>query len=360
MLKTAFADRPLAAFDYVTVAIATLLMFVWYVPGTTALRLALALVLLALLLWQGRRVGLGATWRAHRSLWLLYLALTAWIVAEALAFGVSQDIVMHEIRGQWLRSGLMGLAGFLLAGVFAARHPRGGPLLVAAVASALVVHVAVHDLYGLWHWVKDGSLPFQQTPLTANYASTSFLTNLLMSLLCAETMVRLLFGHRYLPVAGRWLALLMVLCVFATYSAGARNGTAGFLVLLLSCAAVGLYSRRRALNLPALAGIALVALAALGSFGWLAFKADPRWQTLAETVPIALDTEHNTAWRQAGDFPDGAGLPRLADGRPVGHSNYMRIAWAKEGSLALLGHPLGVGFGRDAFGRAMRLTYPDY
>jgi hypothetical protein len=224
------------------------------------------------------------------------------------------------------------------------------------MALPLILHVGLHDFYALWHWAADGHLPFQQTPLIANYSGISFLTNLLMSLLCAEMMVRLLFGHRYLPIADHWLALLIALCVFATYSAGARHGTMGFLTLLISCTVVALIAKRETLNIPVLAGTALIVLAGIGTFGWLAVKADPRWQTLAETVPIALDTEHYTAWRQAGDFP----LPTLSDGQPVNHSNYMRIAWAKEAVIALVDHPLGVGFGRDSFGRAMLLAYSDY
>lgn len=356
MLKAALSRASLAPSDYVAIAFGLTLMFVWYLPGTIAFRLALTVAMLALLLWKWRQTGGGSAFYSFHRFWLTYAALTAWIFVQALMFGVEKQIVLKEIWGQWIRSGATGLTGFLLASLFTRRMPRGGALLVAAVALPLFLHVGLHDLDMLWRWAREGHLPFQSTPFIANYAGISFLTNLLMSLLCAEGMVRLLYRHRYLPIANHWLGLLIALCFFATYTAGARHGTLGFLTLLLSCTVVGLIAKREAINLPMLAGTTLVVLAGIATFGGLAYKSDPRWLTLAETVPIALDTERYTAWRQAGDFP----LPTLADGQPVSDSNYMRIAWAKEAALALVRHPLGVGFGRDSFGRAMLLSFPDY
>lgn len=338
-------------------ALVCILMFAWAIPGTIGLRLALTVALLAVSLWQCRRTPIGESFRTHRALWLTYGALTAWIIGQALLFGINQEIVFKEIWGQWFRSGVTGLIGFLVAILIVRHSPhRGGPILAMVVALTLTLHVGLHDAYALWLWWQKGQIAFMSTPLVANYAGISFITNLLASLLCAEIMSRLLYRHRYLPLSWPGLGFLIALCIFATYSASARHGTLGFLALLTSCALVTLIAKRREINVALLAGIAAVVLAGIGTLGWLSFKSDPRWLTLAETVPLALDTEHHLAWLDPIKYP----FPKLSSGEPVGESNYARIAWAKEAVLAIVRNPLGVGFGRDAFGRAELLVHPDF
>jgi O-antigen ligase len=55
-------------------------------------------------------------------------------------------------------------------------------------------------------------------------------------------------------------------------------------------------------------------------------------------------------------------LPKLPDGRQVDDSAYKRLAWFHRGLDLVAEHPLGFGYGRDAFGLALLhegyKTYP--
>ena len=65
-----------------------------------------------------------------------------------------------------------------------------------------------------------------------------------------------------------------------------------------------------------------------------------------------MDTQTYRAW-----LDDRIALPRMSNGQPVDHSAYMRLAWFREGALATIDFPLGVGYGRDAFGQALQRKY---
>src|SRR5208283_2642454 len=62
----------------------------------------------------------------------------------------------------------------------------------------------------------------------------------------------------------------------------------------------------------------------------------------------------NKAWLNPNKYP----YPKLKSGETVHGSNYERIAWIKEGVILVMENPLGVGFGRNAFGHAIKRKYP--
>lgn len=71
---------------------------------------------------------------------------------------------------------------------------------------------------------------------------------------------------------------------------------------------------------------------------------------MRETVPIALDTTNNKAWLDSKKYE----YPKLSNGETVSSSNYERPAWVKEGLILISENPLGVGYGRNAFGHGSR------
>src|SRR3989338_9017294 len=66
---------------------------------------------------------------------------------------------------------------------------------------------------------------------------------------------------------------------------------------------------------------------------------------------MALDIG-NKAW-----INEALPQPRLANGQTVDWSNYSRIARIRAGLSLMADHPLGVGFGRNAFGHAVEQKY---
>lgn len=348
--------------DRLLIGLTCALTFVWSLPNLIALRIGLALLLLGTAAWRAvasRAIAeAGATTPPgqHRTAAVLYGALTLWILLQAGVWGLDPAWDFKEIWGQWVRSGLVGLAGVLVATtVLRSPRPQAGARLAFALLAALATLVALHDGDTVWRWLREGQFPFQQTRVVENRTVLSYVANLMLAFLCAETVARLIHRRAYLPIPTAGLAALFALSLFCTYALGTRNGTLGILGLLASSTFVVWVATRKVVNAGGQAATLVIVLAGIAAFGWLTYKSDPRWQTFQATVVVAWDTAHQAAWKD----PEQP-YPPLPDGTPAEGSAYLRLAWGKEAVQAIAAHPLGVGFGRSAFGQAMRQAYPDY
>lgn len=327
------------------------LALVWPLPHTIALRNTLMVVLFAVL---GPRTDWARAARLIqgplRAPAILYVSFTLWVLVVATTISPFEQWSLAAINGQWFAA-----FGALLIGAASAiqEDPQIPSLVTRALLAVLVVQVAAVDIEGFWVTVYTGAWSHMARlgGLTAGPGKASYLTNFLLSGLVAELSLRIT-GRRTLPLSGRWLAALLVLCLVSVYFEAMRNELFDVMVFAGFIGVIGYraYTRiapRRALWL-AVGSILTVVIATA-----LDLMLDPRWQTLWATIPIALDTRHNLAWLNPHRFP----WPRLPNGQPVSQSNYVRIAWIKEGLKSIIANPLGVGYGRQAFGHALRLRF---
>lgn len=324
------------------------LVFVWPIRGTIALRNVLLVVALVtwITLWlrtrdsKPRLPGL-------KSPLLWYGVLTAWLLVGAFLVSVDTPWSLQELKSQWLRSAMAGVLGFLLAAW--AIRPRfdsdRGRLCLLVLAFPIVLQILITLGDTVWLWVHQGYMPERIARLTGGKLGMSVNVNFLFALIVADVLVRLRGATPLLPASNGQLLLLGVAGLACTYVIGARNGT--FCLALLVVGAIWIHFGSSKRGHRELAWIAMIALAIAG-IGYASFKSDYRWQTFEESAVLAWDTESNRAWLDRNAYP----LPKLHDGRTVEVSSYLRIAWLKEGTKTLLEHPLGMGFGRNAMGRA--------
>src|SRR6185295_6060727 len=61
-------------------------------------------------------------------------------------------------------------------------------------------------------------------------------------------------------------------------------------------------------------------------------------------------TSESRCWQ---DF-SASYCPATPSGAPLEESAYMRASWTREAVRGIAGHPLGLGFGHDAFGRSVQ------
>lgn len=330
------------------------LMFVWPIPHTIALRnvlLAAALGVCAYLAGKTENP-LGALWQAKvPALW--YAALTIWIVVGALFLSKETAWSLSEIGGQWLK-GLAALALGVCAALAAGRQGvLSGPRLVLVVFAALFAHVLYLGASDVVGFLGNGVLARRVSGLTEGPDKANYLTNMALAILAAEVFFRVTFRRQLLPLNNFLLVAAIGLTGFSSYIEGMRNGMVAALFLFASIGGLYWLENRQKMKTGLLVGSLAGLIAVVGVFGYASFKADQRWQTLFQTIPVALDTEHNKTWLNFNKYP----LPTLADGRPAEVSAYLRAAWFKEGVVALMEHPLGIGFGRNAFGHAIKEKY---
>ena len=335
----------------VGLVLAAALFFIWPIPRTTSLRDLLLVVCLGLFAYLAYRSSRRESfrWQSLRVPFGLYLVLSVWIVFVAIAISEETVWSLNEIRGQWLKATIALVVGGLL-GAAIRNDDNTLRLTLTIIGIALLLHVLYVAYQALSVWPQQKVLPTRVVGLTGGSDKSNYLTNMLLYLLLAEIIVRSVFHRWFLPVGNIPLMVITVVALFAVYVGVMRNGVAELAIVL--GVAVILVMResdrmRRLIAVDITLALVIVALV----LGYLTVRKDERWQTFLETVPIALDIE-NKAW-----INQALPQPRLANGQTVDWSNYMRIARMRAGVSLMADYPLGVGFGRNAFGHAVEKKY---
>lgn len=339
--------------------LASLLFAVWPVPHTNSLRellMVASIALAARLCYRHRRVIGIDWWPAMRWPVCLLGALTAWIVVVAVFISPETYWSLDEIRGQWLKPVFALLLGGLLVFVLSTGAIRPGQLWLALVA-ALLFHVIAVNIDAVVH-LAQGVTSYRAMGLTAGPDKANYLSNILLAVLLAEVLARLQHRSRLLPTSWATVAVAVVLTVSSFVVEGMRSGVVAAAAMFVIAAAIYLRHavRRRgarsswrvAVVLSVTAAVVVGLVASVGSI-----KPGSSWKNILSAVPLALDTERHKAWLDSRQHE----VPTLPGGEMVDPSVFVRIAWIKEGLIASAENPLGIGYGRNAFGHAIEAKY---
>ena len=281
---------------------------------------------------------------------LLCVGFTLWVLFVAAVISPYPNWSYHEIAGQWF----MAMAALIIGLALALQEERAVTYSALIVLiGVLVTQIIAVDIQGFWIIWKTAALPHMARlgGFTAGPGKASYLTNFLLAALTAETSLRMEGNRRWrIPKSG--LIGLAFLCLLSLYFETKRLEYFNALVFPAFLAFIALrnpmvqFSRR---------SIFWAVVGAVGLLGLIVADLifDPRWGTLWATIPIALDTAHHMTWLNAQLYP----YPHLPNGQVVSASNYLRVAWIKEGLITLWHHPLGVGYGRGAFAHALTLRF---
>lgn len=351
-----------------SLGLAALLLLTWPIPGTIAVRNSLSAILLLVLLvasWQ-MRLQAAPSLSALRLPLAIFGLLTGWIILVIAGWAAEPALSWRELWAQWMQPVLCGLAGYLLARLAIARGPSGAQALLKMVFYTLFLQVLLHDVLDAAYLLATGEPPFRQAPVLylpiffkifqeggtwtqafigQYFEKFSFVNNTFAAILIAEILQRTIEKRRWLDLPNWLLGLSLLLVLLCSYWLRVRNGNLGLVFLIIVAGLMTLVRIRHRFklhNLLLVLSIAGVGVMGIGAAFW---KSDSRWQSFAETVPIALDTETHKAWLSRSIAP----YPRLSNGAEVDPSNYERLAWIKEGLKLGWENPLGTGLNRNAF-----------
>ncbi len=340
--------------NVIAIVLISALFFVWPVPHTVSVRDLLLLANLLVFGYLARsRGGLRGALRELSAPLLVLAGLTAWMYFVAFFISPETGWTLDELSSQWLRALLALLIGALVA-TTARDDFRFTRRVLAALLGVLVLHILYVDLQAMKELLTPGS--FLRTPgLTEGPDKSNYLTNVLFSFLLSELFFRVVYERRVLPLSRAGFVAALVLAAASVFAEGARNGMITLVLMLVLLVWFYLRQRRAHLNKLALsAGIAAMLAIVLGGTALVVTaRQSSSLNELIDTIPIGWDTEHYKAWQEG----DPAEWPKLPNGKTVDLSLYLRIAWLKEGLQLVRDHPLGIGFGRDAYGHGMKAKY---
>ena len=334
-----------------------LLFFIWPVSGTISVRdISIFLLFIIFLYSTFRTKPHYLKTKGPSTPFVILALLTVWIFFEAFFISKETAWSLREITGQWL----IALVVFVTAALAAALVEEGtffkGRNIIILLFSILLAHIIYVDFYAIYMFARTSVLPTWVAGLTGGKDKSSYLSHFLLMMLCVEIYFRTRQKKGYLPLNNGMLCLALSLTLFSIYLEGVRNGTVAAVLLLFAFILLYFFKSDRSLRRLALISSFIALLLVFGYISSISSKSQQRhrWTTFLETLPLALDTRNNKAWLNPNKYP----YPKLKSGETVHGSNYERIAWIKEGVVLVMENPLGVGFGRNAFGHAVKRKYP--
>lgn len=331
--------------------LATLLMFVWSIVGTIALRNTFILwVLVALPFLHVDRAHL------RRSLCqggvIALTVLTGWIVIHNLFFAWDAARSWYE-SVQWFKAILCLLLGVAL--MCAPREADGRSrwqIWIVGACLAWALHLVLNVL--LKDYGSQSILAALQAPtLIGSRDMVSYLGTGLLAVLLADVVTRLSHTGHLLPLGVRslWAALLgTILLTTATMTRNALPVMAVEIVMAIAAIIGASATRTQKLRRGGMAAGVLVLIVVAA---WANLKLDSRWNTFADSARIAWDIDHNNWWIDQVKNP----RPLDAEGVQVEHSAYNRIAWMRGACRMIATYPMGVGYDRNAFRRSLMKYY---
>ena len=336
-----------------TLVLLAVLLFMWSVPGLVAVRNLLPVLLLASALALKPDFRNAARTLRQPLLAIPVIALTLWIVMHNIFLAWEPARAWFE-SAQWFRS----------VAVFASSTPSANSpgwqtstLRSRAWLGTLVISYTLYLAFQIGYkpWSTDasiGTILQQSTPVGSrdlgSYVGTGLVTVWLAELVSQTA------SRRSMLDAPRWLSpAALLVSVGLTVAMMTRNVLPVLLVLVFGAFVAYARTRRRD-ELWRTVTIGIIAVAVLAMAAAVSVHNDPRWKTLTAAATAGADIEHNKAWLAA-EAADNMPLDKA--GQPVDSSAYMRTAWIVGLLNEISRHPLGVGYDRDAFGRALQTHY---
>lgn len=345
-----------------------MLMMVWPMPGTIALRNGVLLLLgiCVLLGVRQRNVKRPLAIKLPNLPLLIYLVLTVWICIVILVWGQEPKLSWKEFPPQWLLPMMSGLVAWGLVYWAAMNQRQQG--LIHTLFYTFLAAIIIQNCMGALYFMETGAQPFRQASVLyiprllkgmpwqeafdGNFGEKfSFVNNMFVAFVLAEIGQRLLTRACWLQVPNWLLGFSLFSAGLCSYWLSFRNGNIGLLTLVGFFGVLLILAHKDRLSL----WLKLLLICFLGSLliglAYLFVKSDPRWQTFSETAVIAIDGDPGKAWLLRKDYP------LLTNGQTVDLSAYERISWIKEGIKLSVKYPMGTGFNRNAFSDTLDREY---
>lgn len=332
-----------------------LLFFLITVPHVIGIRNGIFYLLFLstlVMIWKYKKDFLLCVKYSELKIIYFFLLLTSmWILFNSVV--ISHEILwsLDEFRGQWLTPVTYFFMGSIIAFYTIKKNVISKELLLTVLFYSMFVHILYIDLVALDNFLDTKNLIQRYGGLTNSPVLANYLTNILFAFIISELIYRKRSKKNILKISNYMLFIILGLTLLSSLIESMRNGSAALFFMSI----MGIYfflnkNQSYSKKVKFLISFGIILVLSIPIIYNL--KNDTRWATLIETIPIAIDTKTNKYW-----INKKSTLPRLSSGQVVGGSNYLRVAYASEGTKLIVENPLGIGFGRNAFGHALEIKY---
>ena len=338
--------------EYVLILLSSILLGIWAVKGTIALRNILlasgALLSLYYILrtWKDKEFREQLTTLKVLPFFLLSLAFV-WIIVHYIFFSVDSTAQLKELKSTWMRAFLSSIVG-LGTGLALRNHTNRLNLLWLGVLIAFLI---------LFYQYLPRALA-QDNLLVTDYDHYLFhlkINTVLMGMILISGVNGALLDHLhaiqyswrdfrfwylFYGLLGNGIALwAFVYIVDSLIGIGLSILLYGFWLFLAVIFVIK--SQICRLNLKSVICLLIVGIsfALIVYLAFLQTKINQVCHELIEDAKIAIQIDRYTNWQNIPQL----GYPKRQDGQLVKFNTYERVAWLTAGSRAIIASPLGVG-----------------
>lgn len=303
------------------------------IPGTGALRTLFLLVGIVHVALLSRKIA----WPDWRSIPIdvlgLCFLLIVWLATHSMLLATDSTSSTVQFLGEWYKISLMTLVGLCLV-FYTNKHRTNFDWVALAIFGSQFLHVISTIAYQPWAWFR--GIPGLQNSFLGNYGYVSPFVTGALALLLADGVMRLR-GGRWLPISNVSMGLALAATLIAHILLNAKASIVVAALLFITTAIIiTLHSGKR------IHAFVFVLCCFLLIGGSLMFG--NRWQGATEAIATVI--------HQPADFTTLSGTSDTnAPVNRLENSFYARAAWAKISLQGIVEHPLGLGYGADAFGR---------
>lgn len=338
--------------EWTLLILTSILLGVWAVKGTIALRNILLVVGTLLSLYnitlelnQGVLYKQLTIWKLipFVSLALLFI----WVTAHFYFFSLEPINQFKELKSTWLR-GLMASTIGLGAGLALRNHPKRLNVLWLGIFVSFLILICQYIPRALAQknlFVNDYDHYLFHLKINIVLMGTLLMAGIDGAFIDHLRAVRYQWRLLKFSYLLYWLIAILIALWSFVFIADARNGI-GLSIILYGfwfiCAIIFLTkSQFASFNLRSWVVVSLAGFGLLLTlyFAFLQTKANPGWFTFWADAKIAVQIDNYPHWQNLSQL----GYPQNAQGQTVIASTYERIAWATAGVRAILQYPQGVG-----------------
>lgn len=338
--------------EWILVIISSILLGIWAVKNTIALRNTLlvsgALFAIYYIIQEWRYGELNEQCTLWKVLPILLVGFAfVWVIVHYLFFSIDPVQQFQELKSTWLRAFVASVVG-LATGLALRHHPSRLGLLWLGIFVAILILFYQYIPRALAQ--NKLLIPDYDHYLFHLKVNAVLMGMILMAGIGGTFLDHLRASQHHLSHMRSWhfaywlVGNSLILWTFV-YIVDTRNGI-GLSIILYSfwflCALVFfIQSQIRHQNYKGIYSLVLigVGLALIMFFVFLQTTINKSWNTLLEDAKIAVKINDYPHWQN----PSKMGYPERKDGQMVAANTYERLAWATAGSRAMIAYPQGVG-----------------
>lgn len=332
-----------SSIEIVLLGLAFLLITIWAVPHTIAIRNILLLICLPLALVCLKRY-FPISCRLPIAI-LLLLFLFIWIVVHYLIFSFNPPIELRELTSTGLRSFIGCLIAVAVAIVIKSKKYSFRWFSTAFYTYSFgMIGIYLFQSYSLGVWLSpDNFLEKNHSNDGINKVNTAFMASVGVAVAYAN--ISIIFEkHQDLKtiLIKIWPHILVVIASFTSvFVVNTKNGVAICMLLTGIFVVVIIFNILKNFKKNKYLLVALVFVVIAGGSLWKnhSSQASPGWHLMSSDIATSVHVNKYLNWQNTGKY----GLPVNAVGQVVAHNTYERFAWASKGILLIKDYPLGYG-----------------